>query len=59
LPRANVAPAVPTGSEHLGHTDAGFTLRTYTHLMPNSNDRTKRAVDKVFAGYMGDTSEAL
>jgi integrase len=32
-------------SEYLGHADAGFTLRTYTHLMPSSDERTRRAVD--------------
>ncbi|MEU0152950.1 tyrosine-type recombinase/integrase [Micromonospora fulviviridis] len=36
-------------SEYLGHADPGFTLRTYTHLMPTSEDRTRRAVDKVFS----------
>jgi integrase len=33
-------------SEYLGHTDAGFTLRTYTHLMPSSAERTRRTVDR-------------
>lgn len=33
-------------SEYLGHTDPGFTLRTYTHLMPSSAERTRRAVDR-------------
>jgi integrase len=37
-------------SEYLGHYDAGFTLRTYTHLMPSSERRTKEAVDRVFGG---------
>lgn len=32
-------------SSYLGHTDAGFTLRTYTHLMPSSDERTKKAID--------------
>jgi integrase len=32
-------------SEYLGHTDPGFTLRTYTHLMASSTERTKKAVD--------------
>ena len=32
-------------SEYLGHSDPGFTLRTYTHLMPASDQRTRRAVD--------------
>ncbi|MER7331129.1 MULTISPECIES: tyrosine-type recombinase/integrase [unclassified Micromonospora] len=31
---------------YLGHADPGFTLRTYTHLLPNSEDRTRRAIDK-------------
>jgi integrase len=34
-------------AEYLGHADPGFTLRTYTHLMPSSKDRTRRAVDTV------------
>jgi integrase len=46
-------------SEYLGHSDPGFTLRTYTHLMPNSTERTKRAVDDALAGYIGATSVAL
>jgi hypothetical protein len=25
-----------------GHSDAGFTLRTYTHLMPSSDERTRK-----------------
>lgn len=32
-------------AEYLGHADPGFTLRVYTHLMPASEDRTRRAVD--------------
>jgi integrase len=32
-------------SEYLGHADPGFTLRTYTHLMPASHDRTRRVID--------------
>ncbi|MFF2952220.1 tyrosine-type recombinase/integrase [Kitasatospora sp. NPDC057965] len=35
-------------SEYLGHHDPGFTLRTYTHLMPSSEKRTKEAVDSAF-----------
>jgi integrase len=37
-------------SEYLGHHDPGFTLRTYTHLMPNSAERTRRAIDRAFGG---------
>ena len=36
-------------SEYLGHSDPGFTLRTYTHLMPASAERTREAVDTAFA----------
>ena len=35
-------------SEYLGHTDPGFTLRVYTHLMPSSEDSARRAIDAVF-----------
>lgn len=35
-------------SGYLGHTDPGFTLRVYTHLMPSSDGRTRRAVDKLY-----------
>ncbi|MDQ2708417.1 MAG: site-specific integrase [Actinomycetota bacterium] len=37
-------------SEYLGHHDPGFTLRTYTHLMPNSAERTRRAIDGLLGG---------
>lgn len=35
-------------AEYLGHTDPGFTLRTYTHLMRTSHERTRHAVDAAF-----------
>ncbi len=35
---------------YLGHTDPGFTLRVYTHLMPDAADRMRQAVDRVFSG---------
>lgn len=35
-------------STYLGHSDPGFTLRVYTHLMPSSEGRTRKAVDRVF-----------
>jgi integrase len=41
--------SIKAPSEYLGHADAGFTLRTYTHLMPASAERTRRAVDAVLA----------
>ena len=32
-------------SEYLGHHDPGFTWRTYAHLMPESEDRARAAID--------------
>ncbi|MFB7956194.1 tyrosine-type recombinase/integrase [Streptomyces sp. NPDC056045] len=37
-------------STYLGHTDPGFTLRTYTHLLPSSEGRARVAMDKVYSG---------
>jgi integrase len=36
-------------AEYLGHSDPGFTLRTYTHLLPSSYERARLAIDGVFA----------
>lgn len=36
-------------SQYLGHSSEAFTLRTYTHLMPTSEGRTRRAVDLALA----------
>ena len=36
-------------ADYLGHSDPGFTLRVYTHLMPESEDRARQAVDAAFA----------
>lgn len=45
-------------SEYLGHADPGFTLRTYTHLMPSSSERTRKAVADAFACYTAVRSDA-
>ena len=45
-------------SEYLGHSDPGFTLRTYTHLMPDSSEHTRGAVDAAFAAARAGTSSA-
>jgi integrase len=34
--------------DYLGHADTGFTLRTYTHLVPSSHERARVAVDGAF-----------
>jgi integrase len=41
-------------SEYLGHSDPGFTLRTYTHLMPSSEQRTRQAIDRALGHPFGD-----
>ncbi|GLZ54997.1 site-specific integrase [Actinomycetospora sp. NBRC 106378] len=45
-------------AEYLGHTDPGFTLRTYTHLVPSSHARARQAVDAVLRAGV-DTSDGL
>ena len=32
-------------ANYLGHADPGYALRAYTHLMPNSDHRTRTAID--------------
>lgn len=39
---------IRTVAEYLGHEDPGFTLRTYSHLMPNAADRARKAMDAFF-----------
>ncbi|MEO3973924.1 tyrosine-type recombinase/integrase [Streptomyces sp. CAU 1734] len=43
-------------SIYLGHSDPGFTLRIYTHLMPSSEQRTRAAISAVFSRTPGETS---
>ncbi|MEH0842218.1 site-specific integrase [Micromonospora sp. CPCC 205711] len=35
-------------ASYLGHSDPGFTLRVYTHLMPASEERTRNAIDRLW-----------
>ncbi|MFB9730194.1 site-specific integrase [Haloechinothrix salitolerans] len=32
-------------AEYLGHADPGFTLRIYAHMLPDSHDRARKAID--------------
>ena len=41
-------------SEYLGHADPGFTLRTYTHVMPSADDKARQAMDSA----LGEASDA-
>lgn len=46
-------------AEYLGHSDPGFTLRVYRHLMPSSEDKTRRAVDRSFGAVDGSVVPKL
>ncbi|MEW5539717.1 MULTISPECIES: tyrosine-type recombinase/integrase [Streptomyces griseus group] len=35
-------------STYLGHSDPGFTLRIYTHLLPSSDEKARAAMSSVF-----------
>lgn len=37
--------SIRTLADYLGHSDPGFTLRTYCHLMPASEEQVRRVVD--------------
>jgi integrase len=39
------AESIKAVSQYLGHADPGFTLRIYTHLMPSSDERSRRLID--------------
>jgi integrase len=39
-------------AEFLGHEDPGFTLRVYAHLMPQSKDRVRKALDAALASFV-------
>jgi len=45
---------VRTLAECLGHSDPGFTLRTYTHLIPSGFERMRKAVDHALGGETDD-----
>lgn len=36
-------------AERLGHHNASLVLSTYGHLMPDSEDRTRRAIDSAWS----------
>lgn len=36
-------------ASYLGHDDPAVTLRVYSHLMPNSEDKTRQAIDAAFS----------
>lgn len=42
-------------AEWLGHDGAGLVLSTYGHLMPNSEDRMRTAIDGAYAEVSADS----
>ena len=49
---------VRTVAEYLGHSDGGaLVLKTYSHLMPDTEDRAIRAIDAAFAARAGFPAE--
>jgi hypothetical protein len=48
-------PAASVTSARLGHASAVETLDTYSHLWPDSDDRTRDAIDSV----LGFTADGL
>ncbi|HSH58564.1 MAG TPA: hypothetical protein VK988_02775 [Acidimicrobiales bacterium] len=34
-------------ADYLGHADPGFTLRVYAHLFPSSEERARKALDRL------------
>jgi site-specific recombinase XerD len=47
--------SVKTVQVRLGHASAAETLDTYSHLWPDSDDRTRAAVDAVLGQTRGDS----
>jgi hypothetical protein len=45
-------------AERLGHHDATLVLSTYGHLMPGSEDRTRKAVNAACDPVSEDSGEA-
>jgi Phage integrase family len=42
----------------LGHSSEAFTLRTYAHLLPNSYERARLAVDEMFKPRKGTPEQS-
>jgi integrase len=51
--------SVKTVQARLGHASAAETLDTYSHLWPDSNDRTRAAVDAVLLADSARTEEVV
>ncbi len=47
--------SIKTVQARLGHANAAETLDTYSHLWPDSDDRTREAVDLVLTDFLADS----
>lgn len=45
--------SVKAVAEYLGHSDPGFTMRVYAHLLPSSEERARQALDRALRGDCG------
>lgn len=48
--------SVKVVSECLGHTNAAMTLNVYSHLSPESEERTRVAVDRALRAVAGESA---
>jgi site-specific recombinase XerD len=49
---------VRTVAENLGHNDGGaLVLKTYSHLMPDSEDRTRKAIEAAFSAEVDSAAD--
>jgi integrase len=46
-------------AERLGHTDAKLVLETYGHCMPDTEDRTRKAIDAAWTAPAAEQAESL
>ncbi|GGX54131.1 tyrosine-type recombinase/integrase [Streptomyces fructofermentans] len=44
--------------ERLGHTNAAMTLNVYSHLFPDSEDKTRKAIDGAFSAPLQDHADS-
>ena len=51
--------SVKTSQARLGHASAAETLDTYSHLWPDSDDRTREAIDSVLGASRSDAAQSL
>jgi integrase len=43
--------SIKSVSEYLGHADPAMTLRVYAHLMPSSQERTRKLLDSALRSH--------